>query len=455
MNANTSVIVSGTNPGDISGGSAAPPGNVESIMQSMLSQVITPDQISDTGVVNKAPVTPSPRADPGKVDVKPNTIKPVVLTEPAKEAVKIDPVKDSGADVNFFAEEPVEEVTAPVDEEPDMSDIPDDPKTENFKKLREAIKFERKDKRGIAKDFEATKAELERYKKGEVIPEIITAKDTKIQQLEKYETIVNGKLSEEYQTLVVKPIGEKQSALNKLAEDYQVPENIKNQLIQKIVETENEKERNSLITRYFPDAIGATKVEALVKELHQLGETALEMEKKPAEVMQTLQSQYKAKREKESEVVASQFESVSKVSWTKALEKTAAEGLFPELIMDSTNAEHSKVAEKNQHRAGIQYGALVKKLHENGLRTLPEDLATGLARAIQLSIGGVGIAKQLDAANKRIAELEGNNGMIATYFRPGMNSNGSKAPPPVATNNKGPVSPKEAGRMAAQVFRGV
>ncbi len=450
MNANTGVISSGNNPGDISGGSAAPPGNVESIMQSMLSQVITPDQISENGAVNKAPVNPPSRAEPVKAD----TLKPVVMREPVRESVKIDPAKGTEPDVNFFAEEPVEEVAAaPVDEEPDMSDIPDDPKTENWKKAREALRNERKEKKILAKDVETTKAELERYKKGEVIPEILTAKDIKIQQLEKYETIVNGKLSDEYQTLVVKPLGEKQAALHKLAQDYQVPENIKNQLIQKIVETENEKERNSLITRYFPDAIGATKVEGLVKELHQLGETALEMEKKPAEVMQTLQSQYKEKKNKEAEAVASQFESVTKVAWTKALEKTAGEGLFPELIMDPSNSEHSKIAEKNQHRAGIQYGALVKKLHENGLRTLPEDLATGMARAIQLSIGSVGIAKQLDAANKRIAELEGNNGMIAAYFRPGMNSNGSKAPPAPAANDKGPASPKDAGRMAAQVFR--
>jgi hypothetical protein len=127
--------------------------------------------------------------------------------------------------------------------------------------------------------------------------------------------------------------------------------------------------------------------------------------------------------------------------------------LFPELILDPTNSEHSKTAEKNQHRAGIQYGAVVKKLHENGLKTLPEDIAVGLARAIQLSIGSVGVAKRLAAAEAELAELKGSNGMIATYFRPGVNNNGNVRPPVNPGNDKGPASPQEAGRLATQVFK--
>ncbi len=439
MNTTPGSIITSTNSGDVAGSSPLPAG-ADAILSNMFAQMVTPEQIPVNG--NK-PVTPAV--------TPPSTPSPVVLTDPNKAPVKIEAKAEP--DVNFFEQEPEPaKQDLAIDDEPDMSDIPDDPKAENWKKAREALRNERKAIKTLSKDFETTKSKLERYEKGEVVPEIITAKDIRISQLEKFETVVNGRLSEEYQTLVVKPAGEKNAALSKLADDYQVPENIREQLLQKIVETENEKERNSLITRYFPDAIGATKVESLVKELHELGGLALDMEKKPAEVMQTLQSQYQEKKQREAEVTANQFESVSKVSWTKALEKTAGEGLFPELILDPTNSEHNKVAEKNQHRAGIQYGALVKKLHQNGLKTLPEDLAVGMARAIQLSIGSVGIAKQLAAANERIAQLEGNNGMIATYLRPGVNSNGNGRPPAPA-NDKGPTSPQQAGQLAAQVFR--
>ncbi len=334
-----------------------------------------------------------------------------------------------------------------------MSDIPDDPKTENWKRAREALKTERKTLKTLNREFSEVKNKLEKYEKGEVVPEIITAKDAKIQELEKYKTIVDGRLSDEYQDLVVKPTQGKSESLHKLANDYGIPENMRGDLLNKIVTTENDRDRNALITKYFPDAIGATKVESLVKDLHELGQVALDMEKKPLETLQSLQGQYQAKKEMEAERVASQFEGVSKVAWTKALEKTSQEALFPNLLLDPSNAEHNKIAEKNQHRAGIQYGALVKKLYENGLKTFPEDLAVGLARSVQLSIGGVGIAKQLELAQSRIQELEGSAGMMATYLRPGVNSNGSARPASNPADSKGPMSPKDAGQAALAVFK--
>jgi len=434
------AIIASSNPGDLSGG-AALPGNMGSIMQTMFSQMVTPEQINLNG--NGAPTVqvvgnPAPASAP--------VVPP---TSPASAPASA-PAPNTQPDVNLFTEEP-KVAPPPVDDEPDMSDVPDDPKAENWKRAREALKNERKSLRSLTQEFEQVKSKLEKYEKGEVVPEIITAKDLRIQELEKYETIVSGKLSDEYQTMVVEPAAEKKQALAKLAEDYGVSPAIQEQLIQRIVATENEKERNQLITKYFPDALGASKVEGLVQDLHELGSLALEMEKQPTEVMQRIQAEYRERKQQEAAQVASQFESVSKVAWTKALEKTAAEGLFPELIIDPTNAERSKVAESNQHRAGIQYGALVKKLHENGLKNLPEDLATGLARSIQLAIGSVGVAKQLEAAQRRIAELEGNNGMIATYLRPGVNTAGN-ARPVVNTNTKGPMSPKEAGQAALAVF---
>lgn len=421
---------------DASFGEATQPKDGASIMKNMLSQVVTLEDIA----AGKTTHQEAP--------------KPVALTEPKKVVTTIQPqipgtekAKVITPDVNLFTDEPEEvPVEAAPDEEPDMSDIPDDPKTENWKKAREALKTERKTLKTLTKEFETTKNKLEKYEKGEIIPEIITAKDTRISQLEKFETIVNGKLSDEYDTLVTKPVKIKSDALHKLANDYQVPENIREQLVRKIVETENERERNKLITEYFPDAIGATKVENLVKDLHSLGQVALDMDNKPTETLQNLQTQYQAKKQKEAETIAGQFEHTGKSAWSKALDKTANEGIYSNLIMDPTNSEHSSIAEKNQHRAGIQYGALLKKLHENGLKTLPEDLAIGLARSVQLSIGGVGAYKQLAEANKLIADMQGSNGMMATYLRPGMNSNGQRSAAPVS-NDRGPASPKDAAQQ--------
>lgn len=442
-------VIASHNPGDISVGQATQPANLGNIMQSMMNQLVSPEQVAKGArpVVNPA-VSPQPVVN-----------QPFVSQPVSNPNYNVPPVQPSAVppiakepDVNLFAEEPKEAVVAPVDDEPDMSDIPDDPKTENWKKAREALKTERKTLKTLTQEFESAKAKLEKYEKGEIVPEVIAAKDIKIQELEKYATIVNGRLSDEYQELIAQPIQQKTSVLDKLAQDYGVPSNIQEALIKKIVETDNERERNSLITKYFPDAIGASKVETLVNEIQELGAKALELESKPKETFQSLQSQYQAKKQQEAERIASQFEVVSKGAWDKAMQKTAQEGLFAELILDPNNPEHNNQVEKNQHRAAIQFGAAVKKLHENGMKTIPEDFAVGLARSIQLSIGAVSVAKQLEAANARIAELEGKSGMLATYLRPGLN-NGGQGRIISTTPDRGPMDPKQAGQAASAVFR--
>jgi len=153
MNATPGAIIASSSPGDIAG-SVAPPANAGNIMQNMFTQMISPEQIPAVPTApsaNPAPVVPG---------------NPVTLTEPKRESVQF-----KEPDVSLFTDEPKEEEVkaAPVDDEPDMSDIPDEPAKENWKKAREALKNERKTLKQINKDFEATRAKLEKYEKGEVV----------------------------------------------------------------------------------------------------------------------------------------------------------------------------------------------------------------------------------------------------------------------------------------------
>lgn len=431
------------------------------IMQDMLKNVVRPDMSATAEALpaQKLPVQQVPSHPSQQIQV-PHTQAPIQVTQaPRVEAPASEPevTQPKEVETNFFTDDPsVEGETeaepevqqTEIEEEPDMSDVPETPAAQNFKKMREVLKEERKNAKKLAKQLAAVEAEKQEWAEGKKIPEILTAKDTEIQRLQAIEKQMNGRLSDEYQELVVKPSVETKNVFTKLAEDYQIPENIREALITKIVSTDNEKERNALITRYFPDVIGANKAKELVTEMHRLGGLALDMEKKPVETTQTLQQQYQARKQEERKKVASVLENVGKSAWAAAMEQTAQEGIYSNLVMDPANSEHNKMVERNQHRAAIQYGAVLKELRDNGLKTLPDKLAKGLARSITLAIGGVGAYRELQQVRQELAEIKQSLTVQTTYFRPGVNGNGFSQAAPKAPD-VGPKSPQEAGKLAS------
>ena len=217
-------------------------------------------------------------------------------------------------------------------------------------------------------------------------PEIIQAKDARIQHLEKYEQIIDVQRSREYQELVVAPVKENKAKFIKLASDYGIPESQLELFANKAVNIDNVKDRNAFLSKYFTDEAGLLEAKGYVNTLLDLGNKALEVEQKPLELKQNLQAQFAAREQEERNQRAVAFETTTKESWQRALEKTAQEGAYPELILNPTNPEfNKKVVEPIQHKASIQLSALMKKLEANGLKTLPTDVADGLARMVLLS----------------------------------------------------------------------
>lgn len=342
------------------------------------------------------------------------------------------------------AEEP--KVVAAVEDEDDI-DLPNTPAAENFKKLRGVVKAERLAKRELEAKLQETAQRLESFEKGEVVPEIIRAKDERIAELEPYEKMLNLRMSPEYQDTFVRPAITLRKELERLGGDYGLPPEIMHQA----VGIENRKELNQFLSRHFDD-IGGLEVKRVIQELQDLGEKAIEAEKQPETALQALKSQFIEHQEKEKADRARTFEAVAKSAWNDALEKTKEEGAYQELILHPTDKEYNKnVVEPIQYKASTQYAALVKKLSQNGLKTLPPDLATGLARMVLLSIGG---ALTIDAKSKAEAtaqEVLQHTKRTNGYIRPSIgSSNGAghnvKAP------SQNYLNPRTAGELAAKVF---
>lgn len=443
------------------------PVNADRIMDSMMQALKVPDQLNPNPNANNRPAqsvqqtvtAPQQAVQPQAprqqiLPVQPQTQPQMVNTSGNKSAEAAKPLVDipSFEDPKPDEIKPDEVVQDHQEEEVDLSDLPEEPAAQNFKKLRESIKTERQLRRQLEKERDEFKSGFESYEKGEKIPEVLQAKESRIQELEKYEQIIDVQRSREYQELVVKPIRATSTEFKKLAVDYGVPEDKAHAFADQALKIDNVKDRNAFLSKYFTDEAGLMEARSHVKKLLDLGQQAIEAEKKPLELKQDLQAQFATREaeERKNRVVA--FESTLKSAWHSALDKTAKEGVYKEFVMDPTNPEfNKKVVEPIQHKASIQLSALVKKLELHGLKELPQDIAEGMARMVLLAVGG---AMSLNEKNKAIKEANGyretaNN--LNTYFRPSIGRGNGNGQPTQAP--RVPLTAEQAGIEASKFFK--
>lgn len=393
-----------------------------------------------------------PVEDPAAVAEPAPQSAPQSVPQPVPQPVKA-PEQKPIVEVPTFTEEPVEDEqpSTPAQDaaQPDEdSDLPDTPAAENFKKLRTAIKTERQLKKELETKLQEASERLTKYESGEVVPDVIREKDMRIQQLEPYEKIVNLKMSREYQESFVKPAIQLREKLEQLGADYALPKEV----MHRAVELTNRKDLNTFLARHFDD-VGALEVKQVIDQLHTLGEKAIEAEKEPETALQGLRSQFLEQEENHRRERATVFETVAKDAWGAALEKTKSEGVYKELILHPTDTEfNKKVVEPIQHRAAIQYSALIKELNANGLKTLPQSLAVGLARMVQLSIGGALSLEAKVAAEQERNAMKSNIQRTSGYIRPTIGGQNGSTHSARAGQSQTPKSPQEAAAAAARYF---
>lgn len=420
------------------------PANPAAIDQLLAGRLQFPGEVPPA---NPAPVQPQAPAVP--------TPQPQVAQSVSIPNVQMQALSDAAAAVdipNFATEE--EQATEPVaepvvEEDTDLEEVPEAPARANFKRLQEVAKTERKARKELEAKIQEATAQLEQYKKGEVIPDIVQAKDQRIAELEPYEAAVNLKLSPQYQKEFVQPAIELRGQLEQIATDYGLPMDVMHQAVQ----TSSRKELNQFLAQYF-DEVGALEVKEVVSKLQTLGEKALEAEQNPKHSLEALRAQYAEKEQAEALKVATIFESTAKEAWNAALQKTAQEGVYKEFILHPTNTEYNKkVVEPIQHRASIQFGALVKQLRANGLKQLPGELASGLARMVLLSIGGALTLDEKAKAVSRADTIMQNTARTNTYVRPPVGGQIGSSHAARAVVDKGPTNPMEAGKRASEFFK--
>lgn len=350
-----------------------------------------------------APVTPAPEVvpEPPKViDAKPPEVATKYEIDPPKpEAPKILTEED------FVPDEPGEELDKEI----------------NFKNLRTKLKTTNKTLKEKEEALKTASKKLEEYESGLTMPEYMSQRLARIEDLERIEEIHNLKGSPAYREKVLLPIAEQETKLGELAAGYNIDPNT----LKAALEAPNVAEQNRILSQAFKDDVGALEAKSIFNSIKKIQNDALELEKKPKAALARIQEETRRIEESRRQAANEGIVHASKDAWREALQTLKEDPRFPALVYREGDTEHNEIVREILTRAGQEYGKMVKGMADAGATVLPKDLGVAMARLNQMAHQAAILAIELDKSKQRTAELERQMGIRMTTDRPSLHSNGT------------------------------
>lgn len=357
--------------------------------------------------------------------------------EPKAEAPIADPVPNFDESVELKPDDKQEE---PAAEEDDIDSIPDDPVKENYLKLKAKAKTAKQEAKELKTKYEEATQELEKYRKGEVVPEVLQNLENRVAELSKWEKLYNLKSSPEYMERFVQPLEDASTRLKTLFKEYGADDQQVQAALNHVLKLENKADLNKFLSANF-DALGATEAKELVSTIKQLEANAAEAEKEPMQAIERLQAesaQIKAAQEMQR---VEKIKGVAKESWFEALVDIRNEGKITELIRQESNPEfNKKFVDPILTQSANEYGKLITELGKQGVKDLPKNLAKGLAQMVLRATAQAVAFEARDAALEYANSLKSTASRVDQLFRPPVGGGAGRAAPPPAPKEVTPAS---------------
>lgn len=350
-------------------------------------------------------------------------------------------------------------VTAPATpavQHPDpLADIPEElpqevdgksTAAENFKKLRTRTKALNTTLQERELKLTELETELNKFKSGEAMPDVIKEKEDKIQELSKYRELVDLKTSPEYHKTYIAPLNDLGAQLDTYSTEYEVPPDVLHTALQ----LTKPAELSRFLSNHF-DPAAALEVKQIVNKMQTLHTEAQDAQNKPAQALQVLQAEHKQLADIQETQRTSQIADTSRNAWVRQVNRIKDEGEATELIWQEDNTEHNQnVVQPLQVAAAREYGVLIRNLAEKGLTELEPGFADSLARMILLAHASAVSIKSRQATSDHAQALEENATHLNRLLRPSIGANGYSSGVVEEKQNKAPPSPQAAGRQLLQ-----
>lgn len=363
----------------------------------------------------------------------------------AKEAAPTQPAQEPAPKFDFVPKkEGPEPVQAQQQQESTQQSQPDSDDQEpapgslsaNYKILKTTYKETKQNLLKLSEEKARVEKELEDYKTGVVVPQVLQEKENEIARLQSYERLFNVKGTKAYKEQVLDPLVQNQNELKQLFKDYEIPED----QITAFSALTNRADRNRFLSDHF-DQRGADQAEQLLQKGAAFKQRAKDLETGAASAVQELEAEHQrieAARDVERKAKIAEN---AKDSWVRAIHKIRSEGKIKELIPKSNDPEFNQnIVNPILTAASVEYGKFVSHLAASGVKELTPEMAEYAARMSLLAHASAVTTATRDAALEHAAELEAANKRNNVFIRPTIGGGvprPSTAPAPKQTLEQG------------------
>lgn len=336
-------------------------------------------------------------------------------TVKVEEPPKVEEKKD---ELNIFDEEKTEEVKT----EPVVNDEEDDTQPITLKDNYKRLKTSHKETKAKVKEYEdlltQTKEELETYKTGIALPDVIKDYEEKNKELEKYRDIYAIDTSPELRAKHIEPINIEREKLISLAKEYEYedPEAFADQALGL-----KGQELGNFLSEHL-ELTDAVEAKQYVKTARSHQDEILRIkQEKPGEVLKQLREEAARAQDAETKIRNQNISRNASSAWNKSYQKLVEEKKFIELIEDPNDPEFTENFVKPlKAKAGQEYGKIIRELAGLGLKELPEGLAEALSTMSQWAHAARVIVDSRNSAIEKAENIQRANNFISKYDRPSL-----------------------------------
>lgn len=295
-------------------------------------------------------------------------------------------------------------------------------KEENFRNLRNALKASNNRVSELETELAAREEDLKKLDSVSELEAKLAEANSKIEKLQKYEDIIGLYGTEGFKEEYYDKVDNIKKDIMSLANDYGIGEDV----IDHAIQITNQRQLNEFLGQYF-DVYSVQDIRKSIKEIQGILNAREEAENNPVKTREYLLTNFAKKKDAMDKQSRENIKLASMSAWTEMSETYSNPASGVEILQEKKgNKEHNDTRLGILNNSSQEFGKLVAVLTDNGLKSLPSNVARALASRFQLGETAAYAIVQAESLKKENDELRAELKKFTNYSRP-LGSAGSSS----------------------------
>lgn len=287
-------------------------------------------------------------------------------------------------------------------------------KEENFRNIRNALKASRNRVSELETEVASRDEKLKALDEVDSLKSQLEEANKKLEALQKYEDIIGLYGTEGFKEEYYDKVDNIKKGILDLAKDY----NVEDSVIDTAIGIKNQRELNEYLGQYF-DVYSVQDIRKSIKEIQEIVAAREEAENNPVKTREYLLTNFAKRKDAISKQSRENIKLASMSAWQEMSDIYSNQSSGVEILQEKNgNKEHNDIRLGILNNSSKEFGKLIAVLNDNGLQSLPSNVARALASRFQLGETAAYSIVQAEQLKKENDELRAELKKFTNYQRP-------------------------------------